>query len=56
MQRCHSTRIRRGEGGFGKVVRGESGNLAIEDECSWGVPEAEILEKSLNKVLGSEDQ
>jgi len=45
-----------GEGGFGKVVKGEAGNLAIEDECSWGVPEAEVLEKSLDQVLGSEDK
>lgn len=44
-----------GENGYFKLAKGEN-NLVIEDECSWGVPKSEILERSLNRVLGSEDR
>jgi len=44
-----------GENGYFKIAKGIN-NLGIEDECTWGVPEAQVLEKSLSNVLGSEDK
>jgi cathepsin X len=43
-----------GENGYFKIAKGIN-NLGIEAECSWGVPTAEILEKSISQVLGKED-
>ncbi len=45
----------RGENGFAKVAKGIN-NLGIEEECSWGVPEAGVLEESLAKLMGTEDR
>lgn len=43
-----------GENGYFKIAKGVN-NLGIEAECSWGVPTADILDKSIDQVLGNED-
>jgi len=45
-----------GEQGYFKIARGVN-NLGIEDECSWGVPEASgVIKKSEERLMGENDR